>query len=201
MSTLTFPSVTPNRSVFSYDGNAVSHSSWLTGWTQVKAFGGERVSAVLYFDNLTNAKRAQILSWLLKMNGGENQVSMPLFGTQNQGAFGGTPLVAGGSQNGNTLDIDGCSNNITDWGKAGDWFSVNNELKMLTDDADTNGSGETTLTFRPRLRSSPPNNDPIETSAPTGIFVLSGPQTSWSYDLAISGSISSLQIELVEFIS
>jgi hypothetical protein len=80
---------------------------------------------------------------------------------QPRGPATGTPLVKGAGQTGSTLNIDGCTASIVRWMRAGDYFSVNGELKMLTADATTNGSGETTLSFKPALRASPADNAPL----------------------------------------
>lgn len=195
MTTYAYPAVTPNRSVLTYDGNTKISRSWLTGFVTTRSFGGERVSITLYHDNLTLAQRALLTAFFAKLNGQQHRALIPAYGFSNQGAFGGTPLVAGASQQGNSLDIDGCSNNITDWAKAGDWFSVGEELKMFTDDVDSNGSGLATLTFRPRLRTAPADNDPIETTNPTGRFVLDESSIQWSHRV---GGYSDLQVTFVE---
>lgn len=88
------------------------------------------------------------------------------------GPAGGTPLVAGGSQTGITLNIDGCTPSVL-FLRAGDYFSVNSELKCMTADATPNGSGAVTLNFEPYLRASPADNTPIITAQPTCTMILS----------------------------
>ncbi len=75
-----------------------------------------------------------------------------------KGQAGGTPLVNGASQTGKSLVIDGCDHSSNGWLVAGDYFSVNNELKIITARADTNASGQVTLSFEPALRNSPADN-------------------------------------------
>lgn len=82
------------------------------------------------------------------------------------GDYGGTPLVNGTITNGNTLTTDGWSNNKTGLLKAGDVFTmagvygVNPQSYETTGmlqefvvmaDADSNGSGQSTLTISPSL--------------------------------------------------
>ena len=195
MSTLTFPSVTPTRSTFTYDGNVSTSRSWLTGFTQTHAFGGERLECTLYFENLQNADRTEMIGWIAEMNGGQNRVLVPVKGTTNRGAFGGSPIVAGANQVGTQLTIDGCSNNITNWVRKGDYVSFNQELKIITADADSDGSGNVTLSFRPRIRTSPSDNAAITTSNPTGRFLLLPGRVQWSY---LPNGLSSLSVTLVE---
>jgi hypothetical protein len=69
------------------------------------------------------------------------------------------------------------------WLRAGDYFSVNGELKRLTEDASTNGSGEATLTFEPFLRNSPVDNAVVTVTNPTCNMVLADDsQLSWQSD-------------------
>ena len=96
--------------------------------------------------------------------------------THTTGARGGTPLVNGGAQNvtydtaknawTQTLAIDGASNSITGWAKAGDVFTiagvfmVNQKTKatttvlqqfVVTADADSSGGGAVSLTISPPI--------------------------------------------------
>ena len=77
-----------------------------------------------------------------------------------------TPLVAGASQTGNTLDIDGCTISITGWMKAGDIFSLAGSTKvyMLVEDANTDGAGATTLTFEPPIITAPADTEALTVS-------------------------------------
>lgn len=97
----------------------------------------------------------------------------------------GTPLVKGAGQNGNTLAIDGCTPGVTGWLKAGDYFSVNSELKQFTADASTNGSGEATLAFQPALRNSPEDNAPLTVTGATCTMILADDrQGIWEADVS-----------------
>lgn len=91
--------------------------------------------------------------------------------TSPLGAGGGTPLVNGGSQTGSSLITDGWPNSTAIL-KAGDYFTVNGEYKMVTADASSNGSGEATISFAPVLRASPANNAPLTITNPTCIMRL-----------------------------
>ena len=65
------------------------------------------------------------LGFLLSLNGmaGSFLLGDPL-GATASGNLGGTPLVNGANQTGASLSIDGCSNNITNWLKAGDYIQL-----------------------------------------------------------------------------
>lgn len=77
-----------------------------------------------------------------------------------RGAASGSPQVAGDSQTGYTLDTDGWPVDTIVL-RADDLVEFNGELKRITQDALTNGSGEVTLSFEPEIRSSPADNEPI----------------------------------------
>jgi len=67
--------------------------------------------------------------------------------------------------------------------KAGTYFSVNSELKMLTTDAITDGSGNCTLAFKPALRTSPSDNQAIVTALPSCTMILTDDmQAAWDCD-------------------
>ena len=194
MTTYAFPSVTPNQAVYRYVSNTVQHRSWLSNFVQTQSFGGEYWAATLYF-RLTLADRNALTGWFAKMNGSEHRVTLPVYKLSQRGAFGGTPVVSGASQSGTQLTVSGCSNNITNWIRAGDYFTVNSELKMATIDASSDGSGNITLDFRPRLRASPANSASITTTAPTGRFLIVSPDLEWSLS---PDDVSETSIQFIE---
>lgn len=93
----------------------------------------------------------------------------------------GTPLVNGADQKGFELVTNGWGNSQTVL-KIGDYFEVNNELKMVVEDCVSDGSGNATITFAPELRTSPPDNEPLTITSPKGIFMLTDAQQVWSSD-------------------
>jgi len=113
------------------------------------------------------------------------------------GAWSGTPLVSGGSQCGNTLDIDGASVSVTDWGKAGDIFTVAGDSKvyMLTEDCNSDGGGAVTLTFIPELQTTPADNAAITSSNVQFTVALTNPENM--YDIQ-PGELYSINVGFVE---
>lgn len=194
MTTYAFPSVTPNQAVYRYVSNTITHRSWLSSFVQTQSFGGELWAATLYF-RVGLADRNELTGWFAKMNGSEHRVTLPVHKLAQRGAFGGTPVVNGASQVGTQLTVSGCSNNITNWIRAGDWFTVNSELKMATADASSDGSGNITINFRPRIRVSPSNGASLETTAPTGRFLIVSPSLEWSL---VPEDVAETSIEFVE---
>jgi len=78
------------------------------------------------------------------------------------GVATGTPLVNGGSQTGNSLITDGWTHGVTGILKTGDYFQLGSgstaRMYKMIADANSDGSGNATLTFWPNLRSSPADN-------------------------------------------
>lgn len=83
------------------------------------------------------------------------------------GAASGESLgaVQGAGQSGTSLLVDGVSNSTLILAK-GEYFQVRNELKRATANCTSNGSGEVTLNFKPALRTSPADNDPVDFASP-----------------------------------
>ena len=111
-----------------------------------------------------------------------------------QGAAGGTPLVNGASQTGTSLITDGWPNSTLVL-KAGDYIELaNGELKMITVDATSNGSGQVTLSISPAIRTSPANNSAITTTNVKCTMMLTADDAGrWDrdhrrlYDVSFSG--------------
>lgn len=95
----------------------------------------------------------------------------------------GTPLVAGASQTGEQLNIDGAPINTTGYLLAGDYIQIGSgasaQLYKVLEDADTDGSGATTLNLFPNLRTSPADNATIFVANCVGNFRLASNETSW----------------------
>jgi hypothetical protein len=174
MTTLIMPPL-PNfvTARFFLETNTQRFESPITKTVQRVLLGGSRWNATYTLPAMKTDLGSKWQAFFLQCAGSVNAFAG--FDPDNRtprGPAGGTPLVAGGSQTGNTLAIDGCTSNAL-FLKAGDYFSVNGELKMQTVDTNADGSGNVTLTFMPALRSSPADNTPIITDRPSCTMVLS----------------------------
>lgn len=122
------------------------------------------------------------------------------------GARGGTPLVNGASQvstwsnvkdtNTQTLNIDGASNSITGWAKAGDVFTiagvyaVNPQTKqtltflqqfVVTADVNSNGSGQVAATISPAIITSGPYQNVSAAPADNAAITMVGSNSTAYY--------------------
>ena len=73
---------------------------------------------------------------------------------------------------GASLTSEGWTPNTAGILKAGSYFSVNGELKLLTATVNSDASGRATLSFEPPLRASAPAGAPLLLVKPTAAFVL-----------------------------
>jgi len=118
-----------------------------------------------------------------------------------QGNIGGTPRVNGGSQTGETLNIDGCTADVTDWLKAGDYIQLGAagtaNLHKVLEDVNTNGSGEATLSLWPHIRTAPADNATVTVTNAVGRFRLASNETAWSINEASIYGISFSAMEAI----
>lgn len=115
--------------------------------------------------------------------------------TSPRGIGTGTPLVNGASQTGNTLITDGWTAGQTGILLAGDYIGVNSRLHMVVEDANSDGSGNATLSIEPALRESPADNAPITISSPKVTMRLVEDVASWDLDTALFYGFSFSAVE------
>ena len=194
MTTRTFPSITPTSMSWELISNAQQFVG-ISGAIQVAQRAGQRWTVTLEFANLASNDRAVLQAFVAQVLGLADNFTLSPADYDPRGAFGGTPLVAGGSQTGNSLNLDGCTPSVTNWIRAGDFFQVGNELKMATEDASSDGAGAITVSFVPELRAAPADNAAITTTDPEGVFRFVQPRMGWS---SLAPYISSMSLECIE---
>ncbi len=101
---------------------------------------------------------------------------------QGAGYTGANPLVNGAAQLGTSLVCDGAAINDLVL-LEGDGFDVNDEFKVATQDANSDGAGNVTFNFEPALRASPPTTDPVDVKTPTIIMRMLAPNVGVSATL------------------
>lgn len=144
---------------------------------QVYAWSGQAWEGEVELPPMNRATAAPWVAALTSLNQSQGTFLMgERVGRVALGVGTGTPLVKGGSQVGYDLATDGWTAGVSGILKAGDWLSLGSgastRLHMLMADASSNGSGEATLTLWPALRTSPADNDPIDITAPCGVWRL-----------------------------
>lgn len=157
---------------FGLETNTQTFTSPLTKATQRLLLGGARWIATYSLPAMNRTQAAIWKAFFDQLGGGVNTFNAfdPDCKTP-RGAGGGTPLVNGASQTGSSLITDGWPASTTVL-KAGDYFSVNSELKRATADVLSDGSGNATISFKPALRNSPGDNAAIIIDKPTCTMAL-----------------------------
>jgi hypothetical protein len=106
--------------------------------------------------------------------------------------------VNGASQTGSGLWVSGLPASTTGLLVAGDMVAVYTstwEIKRVTADLNSNGSGNGYLVFEPALRSSPAAGAPIAIWRPTAKFMLAGNELSWE---TVPGRFTGFTVDFME---
>lgn len=186
-------SIQPRSSVAAY-------ASPFTQQQQVYAHPGQLWTGEFELPPMSRAEAAPWIAAFTSLNGIEGTF---VFGdpawTSPQGIGTGTPLINGAAETGYDIDTDGWTISQTGILKAGDWIQIgtgsSRKLHMVMVDANSDGSGNATLTVWPRVRTAFADNTAITVTNPTGIWRLTGPAT-WS--ISVDSLISGLSVQFVE---
>jgi hypothetical protein len=148
------------------ENKALSESAF-TRQRQVVSLGAgtsDRWEGVLSTPPLTEAQTRTMMNFLVKVGiYGRFTIGHPMYDGAASGEL--TGAVLGASQSGTSLIIDGVTPS-TLIVREGEFFQVRDEFKRVAADATSNISGEVTVTFKPALRVSPADNDPVVFSTP-----------------------------------
>lgn len=176
MAIFTFDIVTfgANSAVIRYATNEQIFISPFSGATQIALRGGNRFIVTLDWRAISENKRAEVLGFFAQLNGKEHRFRVHDPSHVQRGALGGTPLVMGASQTGDTLSIDAGPTSQTDWLKRNDYINVVDipQLCKVTADVNTDGSGQATIPITPPLRQSPADDSSVDITLPTGDFIM-----------------------------
>lgn len=184
MTTLTFPTLVQAPAMFDFGlvSNTVTFSSPLSQAIQTVEMPSPRWQFKFSLDRLEEADAALVQGFIAQLRGQAGRFYMHNMARSTpRGIATGTPVVAGASQTGTTLNTSGWTPSQIGILKVGDFFKIGNELKMVVSaDVNSDGAGLATITFEPPIRSSPSNGSSIVTNKPTAIFKLAGDNSSWS---------------------
>lgn len=173
----------------------------LTGATQTAARPGTHWRYVLQWVNLSGTPRAELFGALHQLGGVEHRLLLPIFNQTQLGTFGGTPLVDGANQTGNSLNVRGATASVTNWIHAGDFFKVGDQLLQCVASADSDSTGDIQISFQPEIRDSFADGDAITVAAAdaVGRFMLtSDPEFQEMGGLADGTTLSTVSAEFVE---
>ena len=198
MTTLTIPKQTHFRSsTFGLEENTETFISPISNTIQTLARTGARWYLTINYAPMKRADAQVVIAFLTKLRGRVNSLNGfdPNATSPLGDVSGSTLLVNGASQTGTSLTCDGAEASTLVL-KAGDYIEVNNELKMVTDDATSDASGDVTINFSPSLRSSPGDNATITTTNPKCEMKLVDDSVTWGQSVGDIYNISFSAIEV-----
>lgn len=195
MTTFIFPAITPASTSFELVTNSKTFRSPLTNSVQTSGRKGSLWKVNMSFKNLHGSERAEMQAFLTKLNGQEHRFTLHDHSYTRRGVGTGTLTINGSGQSGANLVCSTTGTLIIGYVKAGDYVSFNNELHMVTADANSDVSGNITINIAPPIRKPTINNDNIDYTSPVnGVFMLAS-KSGWTNDTA---GLSSFSIEAVE---
>jgi len=164
---------------------------------QVYDFGGEAWEFSGAMPTMVRENAAIYTSFIMSLRGQVGTFLMPIPDSKVPlGSWGGTPVVDGGSQTGNELTLRDLPLSQTGCAKAGDYISLGSgaqtRLHRVVADADSDGSGNMTVTIVPRLREAPVDGATLTFSSAMGLFRQNeqvsgyGASPSSLYDMQLS---------------
>lgn len=162
--------------------NSQQFTSPLSGSTQTLALPGQRWEFTFTYPMIARDDADLVMVFLAQLRGmaGRFKAGNPAR-RYPRGAAGGTPVVAGAGQTGISLNTSGWPVS-TPVLKAGDFLEVNGELKLVTADVTSSGTGTASVAFEPPLRASPADAAAIVTSDPGATFRLAEDKQSLRFE-------------------
>ena len=161
---------------------------------QVIQHQGEYWSATVQLPPMLKNNASQWLAFLLQLRGRRGTFKL---GDQDrktiQGVATGTIRVNGASQTGNQVALDGFAVSTNNVFKAGDYIQINSYLYMVTEDVNSNGSGEADVKIEPSLRSgleTIADNDTVIYTNTTTLMRLDSNEVAWDTDQVSKYGIS-----------
>jgi hypothetical protein len=162
-----------SQCTFGLQPNTQTFESPLNKTVQTYELPGARWLLTATWQNLNQADARIFKAWLAKLRGAAGRFyAYDMAHKTPSGNVTGSGTVYGASQTGTSLVTAWGTSSISNWFLPGDYFSVNNELKIITAVISLDGSGHATLVFEPPLRSSPTDSSAIIIASPTAIFRL-----------------------------
>ncbi|MDZ7322032.1 hypothetical protein N4G41_10345 [Kosakonia sacchari] len=152
------------------ESNTKTFRSPFNGASQTVRYPGTRWVCSLTLTNLTDEKSRRVDALIASLDGEYGRVKIRDWGRPGR-TPAGTPIVSDANQTGTELHSKGWTAGVIVL-RAGDYITVNDELKMVTADVTSAADMTAIIPIAPMLRISPPANAPIEVANPYGIFKL-----------------------------
>ena len=157
----------------------------MSGRRQAKSQGAQFFSFTVQTPPMNVAEHKDLMGFLAAQRGSFDtfEIVLPNLSTPAGSVAGNVLDVVGAHDAGDkTIAVDGGVASQTDYLKRGDLvrFSTDPKVYMLTADADTNGSGATTLNIEPGLITALADNDTVETNDVKFTVFITSPTAEYS---------------------
>jgi hypothetical protein len=186
-----FPTTKKPR-VFNFASNRPNNTAYtLSGKRSVKQFSAQYFSFSVQMPPMNQADFMPFYAFLTKQKGSFSTFTFE-YPLDNLGAGKGETDIlvnelSGKALGSTSIDLDGFANSTTGVLKAGDFIKFANDTKiyMVTADADSNSSGETTINIEPPLQDAVVNNEAVTVNKPS--FKVALMQDDLLYNTDASG--------------
>lgn len=148
------------------------------------------------------AQARAIRSFLAQLEGQKNSFRLPVPGhSKPTTGYAGNALVnnvAGIAARATSMAVDGLTASVPILNE-GDYFTVNDELKICTSAIASNGAGQATISFMPAMRKAVPDNTAVTFQNPTILMHAQDDDVAnWGLSPPYRHKINFDAIELVE---
>lgn len=182
--------IQPDSASIGIAPNVQTFTSTLNAFQDFRELPGSRWFASFTWSSRQGADAKTLKAQFSSLNGplGIFRITPP--DSESLGTFLGTGLVNGAGQTGNSLVTDGWDINQPILGHAGDYFEINNELKILTENVVSDGSGNATFVFSPVIRKSPADGSSVITADPKLTARIVGEAPVWALSAPVIHAFS-----------
>jgi hypothetical protein len=197
MTIYSFPTGTPSitRQTFELVTNTKTFQSPLSNSVQTVIRKGSHWRTTIVWENLTGESRALMQGFLSKLNGQEHR-----FYGRDYGAvrLGNAPVTDNPTlfddRMGSSVVLNNVTGGITDYLKVGDYIVFNNELHIVTDDANSLATGTVAVSISPPVRNQTTAGDAVSFRVPNTVFMMTN-NPKWT---TTAPNFSTLTIEAIE---
>lgn len=197
---INFPNIVPNSLNFGIKYNTQISVSPLSGSVQTVEIPGARWTAELTFSGLEAYEGRVLAAFIAEMRGSSGRFFLHDFShaaPRGTASAPGAVTISGAGQTGNSVTTAGWNISQTGVLLPGDYVSFdNNELKLVTQQVDTDISGNATITFDPPLRNPPSDASSVTLTECKTIMMLNNDENFWG--ATTSGLLTDISISCIE---
>ncbi len=172
MSVQNQPPVTPSEMQLFPMSNTAINESPTNKSTETLEMAGARWEGFIQFNNINEKEEKLLQAWLAGLRGAAGRFKMPHYKYLSpEGEISGAPVIGANNQHGGKLALSNVPVNKKIF-VAGDFVTINNELKVVREDCHSNGLGKAELKVEPPMRQVVNQGEVVGYQNPFAIFRL-----------------------------